>query len=254
MVHLQLIKLGISVHEIVITQSKNNITIEQFVNSKRSYFRASKELTSEPELIELIDELEPDQIFFDVGANVGTYSLYAGMKALRVIAVEPNFANSYLLTKNIWKNQLQNRIQNLKIGLSNYTGVNSLIHHKSIEGGNSAASIYGDGFFSSEMPEFFREVTLVYKLDDITKLLGLIPSLIKIDTDGNELQVLQGGGQTLESPIVKKLLVEISSELEQISIVNFLKNYNFTLDKTFGKSSDGKIFNLIFKRDLKETI
>jgi FkbM family methyltransferase len=131
---------------------------------------------------------------FDVGANVGTYSLYAGAKGINVMAFEPNFTNSFLLSKNIYLNDLQHKVNSFKLGLLDYNSISSLVHHKKVEGGNSAASLDGDNFFSDEMHETFRESVLVYTLDQFVKLSGTCPSLIKIDTDGSELSVLRGGG------------------------------------------------------------
>ena len=190
---LFLIRYGVQFDNVIKNQAINGIEITEFVNSKRSLHRASLELSFEPELIELIDKIKPMDYFFDVGANVGTYSLYAGKKGINVMAFEPNFTNSFLLSKNIYLNELQHKVNSFKLGLSDYNSINSLVHHKQVEGGNSAASLHGDNFFSDQMHETFRESVLVYTLDQFVKLSGSYPSLIKIDTDGNELSVLRGG-------------------------------------------------------------
>jgi len=43
-------------------------------------FRANTLLTKEPETIAWIDTFEPGETLWDIGANVGVYSLYAGLK------------------------------------------------------------------------------------------------------------------------------------------------------------------------------
>jgi FkbM family methyltransferase len=245
---LFLIRHGIQFDNVKKSQTINGISITEFVNSKRSLHRASLELKFEPELIELIDNLNPADYFFDIGANVGTYSLYAGKKGINVMAFEPNFTNSFLLSKNIHLNDLKHKVHSFKIGLSNYVGIDSLIHHKQVEGGVSAASLHGDNFFSDQMQETFRESVLVYTLDEFVKLNRNYPSLIKIDTDGNELSVLRGGSEILRDIKVQTLLIEIASLDEEDKIHKFLQELNFRLANKILKSSDGKVFNFIFKK------
>ena len=48
--------------------------------------------------------LEKDQIFFDIGANIGVFSLYAAIKKnAKVYAFEPEYSNLSLLKENILK-------------------------------------------------------------------------------------------------------------------------------------------------------
>ena len=58
-----------------------------------TYWRAKTLLKKEPETIEWIDSFKKDDVFWDVGANVGTYSLYAGMKGIKTLAFEPSAGN-----------------------------------------------------------------------------------------------------------------------------------------------------------------
>ena len=68
-------------------------------------FRANSLLTKEPETINWIDSFEQDDIMWDVGANIGCYTLYAASKGISVCAFEPVAANYYILNKNINLNQ-----------------------------------------------------------------------------------------------------------------------------------------------------
>ena len=222
------------------------------MDSERSFFRASKELTLEPELINLIDCLKPGEIFFDVGANVGTYSLYAAKKGIQVVAFEPSFPNSYAFSRNIELNAVSHKIQNLKVGLSDYCGITSLLHHKDTESGNSAATILGDAFYAEgKMRIFYEESCMVVKLDWIVEMIGVIPTLIKIDTDGNEASVIRGAIQTLSSPVTTHLMIEISNEVEQLEIQDLTASFGFRLVKRVVKSSTSpQICNLIFVKDV----
>ena len=50
-------------------------------------------LDKEPETIEWIDGFETGDTLWDIGANIGIYSIYAGVKGIRTWGFEPHFAN-----------------------------------------------------------------------------------------------------------------------------------------------------------------
>jgi len=75
-------------------------------------FRAESFSTKEPETLEWIDKYGGNGSLFDIGANVGLYSIYyAATKKSNVYAFEPSVFNLALLTKNIFSNDLQGYIK-----------------------------------------------------------------------------------------------------------------------------------------------
>ena len=63
------------------------------------------ELMDEGEILEdLLDELGPDDVFFDIGANVGLYSLFVAQEADSVVAFEPHPENLDALEWNLDRN------------------------------------------------------------------------------------------------------------------------------------------------------
>src|SRR5579862_1661385 len=82
-------------------------------------FRAQSVLTKETDTIEWIDGFEDGAVFWDIGANVGVYSLYAAVKRQSfALAFEPAPANFYALTRNIHLNRLDHRINPYCIAFS----------------------------------------------------------------------------------------------------------------------------------------
>src|SRR5262249_26099107 len=74
-------------------------------------FRAESLLTKEADTIRWIDGFNNNAIFWDIGANVGVYSLYAAVKArATVLAFEPAAPNFYSLTRNVHLNCLDQRV------------------------------------------------------------------------------------------------------------------------------------------------
>ena len=232
--------------EYFVTTKINKIEIRFMVSSKRAYQRAKSDFASEPELIELIDSHSAEQPFFlDIGANIGSYSMYAAKKGFEVISIEPNFMNSYILSRNIQLNHLSNKIIPLKLALSNYVGFHELKHHKAVEAGNSGATI--ESYYSeTSSASTYKETVLVDTVDDIISRFGARPTLLKIDTDGNELNILKGSVQLLKSKSVKNILIEVSSVEERIETINFLSEFNYLIYSEISKSKSIFMKNLIF--------
>ena len=77
------------------------------VSSELEKYRADTYATKEPETIEWMDRLfKSDEVMWDIGANIGLYSLYAARaKGLKVFAFEPESTNFARLNNNINLNQ-----------------------------------------------------------------------------------------------------------------------------------------------------
>jgi len=238
------------------TEIPNRFELKYLVNSPRSIQRARKEHTWEPELLDLIYSLstEPNgspSLFIDVGANVGTYSLIAGKLGWNVLAIEPNYANSYLLSRNIQANELGERILQIKFAVSDSSRVTQLLHHKEVQGGNSGATI--DNFYNGQNDNVsYAEAILTFTLDDLLVLTEFRPKLLKIDTDGNELYVLKGASNLLRTESLSAILIEVSSVAEKKEVVGLLSSFSFNLITTKAKSSSIYMQNLVFTRTASE--
>jgi len=160
-----------------------------------SEFRTRTLLTKEPETIAWIDNFEPDSLFWDIGANIGVYTLYAALKLKKVVAFEPSAFNYFLLNKNISLNDLDTKIDTFNIAFSNKTGLDNF-YLSSVESGGAANSFavkedaYGDG-----MNVVHRQSCLGFTIDDFISHYNFsTPNYIKIDVDGIELLIIKGGG------------------------------------------------------------
>ena len=96
-----------------------------------SKYRADSFYEKEPETIEFLNSLTKDSILWDVGANIGIYSIYAGkVSGARVYSFEPSMMNLELLFRNIQENKLGNQITIIPIALSNENSVLDLFMSK----------------------------------------------------------------------------------------------------------------------------
>ncbi len=68
-------------------------------------WRAERLYINEPKTLEWISQFQPSDILFDIGANVGMYSIWAAVtRDISVISIEPESQNYAVLNKNILLN------------------------------------------------------------------------------------------------------------------------------------------------------
>jgi FkbM family methyltransferase len=172
-------------------------------------FRTRTFATKEPETLKWIDSFKHSSVLWDIGANVGLYSLYAAKtRDCKVFAFEPSVFCLEFLSRNIWLNELQSQITIVPNPLSDKTQPNMLTLH-SREWGESSnsfgTSLDQDG---KEINASFDYSILGITIDEAISALKLPPpEHIKIDVDGIEPLILAGGAQTLKQ--VKSVSVEV---------------------------------------------
>jgi len=183
----------------------------------------------EPETVAWLEKtLTPDSVFYDVGANIGAYSLIASHFTNHIYAIEPSPATFATLCENIELNAVPLKITPIQCLLGEKDAIETL-HFSSSESG-AAEHSYTRGDTIQKIPMF--------KLDTLINLFSWDkPTHIKIDVDGVEMRVLQG----IDLSSVQCLLIE-SEELE---IIPYLQNKGFTLQNSYPRKKKGA-FNYIF--------
>ena len=201
------------------SKDRSTTSLKIYTPNSINYFRAESFSTKEPETLEWIDEYGKGNIFYDIGANVGLYSLYFSKKhLLHSYAFEPSVFNLECLARNINLNDLQDMITIMPFALSEKT-FESKFYLSSVEMG-SAHSTFGkkighDGLILNSK---FEYLCTSFTLDFlINNLIIQPPGLIKIDVDGIEDLVLQGGQSTLTSPDLTSILVEVNDDYTVLS-------------------------------------
>ena len=145
-------------------------------------WRAETIFSKEPETIEWINNFDVSDIVWDIGANVGVYSLYAARRGLRVLAFEPNPGNYYILSKNIELNKLDQRIDALCVALNDETLLDSF-YMKNMSLGDAENS-FGEAtdWRGCSFEPVFRQSMIGFSIDDFISTFGLsTPNHIKID-------------------------------------------------------------------------
>jgi len=185
-------------------------------------FRVRTLFTKEPETIRWIDTFKPSEVFWDIGANIGCYSLYAAKRGAVVQAFEPSPANFWLLTRNVAINKFNN-VTTYPFALSDKNDIFFWEPH--LSAGSADNQLLKTGKISCVQ---------VYRIDDLAKHQGVaFPNHIKIDVDGIERLILEGGLDTIKDRRVRSLMCEVTEgHPETKLIVDFIQQQGFSAPVT----------------------
>lgn len=196
----------------------------------------------------LLHFLRTDDLFVDVGANVGSYTILASAHSgANSISFEPLPATFQKLKNNIQLNQLSGKVKAHNMALGSQAG--ELLFTNSLDTMNHVVKDAQEGVISVQ----------VNTLDDILNN-GPVPLLIKIDVEGFETEVIKGATKTLHEPGLKAIIIELNGsgaryDYDEQEIHQSLLNVGFspyTYDPFSRKLTSVDLFgslNTIYIRD-----
>lgn len=192
---------------------KGDFSATLYAPNEHTLWRYKTMFIKEPETIQWMRQLQPDDILWDVGANVGVYTIYAGqMTGARVLAIEPGAANYWTLCKNIQLNKLDSRVTALCMALGDEHKCADLFLSSTKSGGAQNALDKPLNDLGQEFVPQFRQGMLSVPADVLVETMGAPqPTAIKIDVDGFELQVLRGARKVLANPLLRRVSLELDS-------------------------------------------
>ncbi|HEU5255476.1 MAG TPA: FkbM family methyltransferase [Vicinamibacterales bacterium] len=172
---------------------------------KTSGGRAMTVLTKQPATIEWIDSFQPGSVFWDIGASVGVFSVYAALATdTRVVAFEPAAVNYYLLSANCEANKLQDRVDCLLIGVGKQRSIARL----EVSQFRPARSFSFRG--KRDQPYEGRQAAVVLSIDELVEEYGVpCPNYIKIDAPGASEDIIAGATRTFRRPEVRQIHLEV---------------------------------------------
>jgi len=194
--------------------------------------------------------LRPGDLFVDIGANVGSYSVLAGgAVGTDVLAIEPIPSTFEALLANVTLNGLSSRCRCVNVGLSDSVGVLQFtsdcgtVNHVVVDGYQGVASLSVN----------------VEPLDD---LIGNspVPTLVKLDVEGFELSVIRGASATFSRKDLMAVIMETNGSgsrygVKDAAVFDAMASFGFfpctydpfTRRLNAGRSASG---NTIFVRDV----
>lgn len=243
-----------------ISKNKQIILFTPNVATKSSvdHFFVEKETLN---WIKSFDKTE-NLIFWDIGANIGLFSLYnANINPNSITyAFEPSTSNLRVLTRNISINNLEKKIKIIPIPLTNKKNAfQEMNENEFVEG--SAFNSFGEKYdfkgkeFKPSMKYSLFGTTMNYFIENsILK----IPNHIKIDVDGIEHLIIEGGDSFLKNKKVKSVQIEIDENFTKKcdKILNCMERYEFEVlykkhNNQFYTGNFKSVYNYLFiKKDL----
>lgn len=177
----------------------------------------------------MLSEMDEEDIFFDIGANLGFYSCLLSEKASKVYSFEPNPAAIKLLRENLEKNSVENA-EIIEAALSNENaskGFKNLFSDSVVGWGTVTDGEEGKGDIKARKAETLLE-------NDRIEL----PDIMKIDVEGHEREVLKGMGKVIEegSPVIYVESHDNHGKTEKI-----LEEYGYTYER-LNKRVEGNVF------------
>lgn len=178
-------------------------------------WRVSTFSLKEPETLQWIDSIPEGSVLWDVGANVGLYSVYAAKKKnCRVYSFEPSVFNLELLARNISLNGLTEQVCIIPLALSDNLGT-SCMRMTTTEWGGALSTFGQDfGWDNKKIQQVFQFQTVGLSMDDAVRRLSISrPDFVKMDVDGLEHFILKGGREVLVE--IKGILIEVNDDFKE---------------------------------------
>lgn len=197
----------------------------------------------------LLHSLDNNSLFIDVGANIGSYSVLAsGEIGAKSICFEPVNNTHKMLLDNLKLNFIEDLVETYKIGIGEKEQMIRITNDR-----DSTNHIINQ----NDIGEEINIKPLDFLITKIKK-----PTLIKIDVEGYELNVLNGADKILNNKNVYGIIIEINGlskryNVEENLIHKKLVNYKFfpikyhPLERMAVKVKSFNKLNTIYIRDLE---
>lgn len=194
-----------------------------------------------PVLERVLARLPEGAAVYDVGANVGLYTIFLAKKAGpqgAVVSFEPDGTNYSHLVENVSLN-----------GLATVTCVQSALGEKAGEGRLAQGDIIGNYSLLTEPEPGLRATSVAIVSGDVyAEEKGLpVPYLLKVDVEGFEYAVLQGLRRTLRNAACRAILIEVHpyllpSGVTAEMVIAELRSAGFDGQETFERPRDFHAF------------
>jgi FkbM family methyltransferase len=205
-----------------------------------------------PDMAFLLHFLRGHDLFVDVGANAGSYTILAGaVVGARCIAFEPVPRTYERLVDNMRLNRLDEKVECVNKGVGAESGKIAFTSGCGTANHALASGEKGNDSITVE----------ITRLD--TALHGQSPTLIKIDVEGYETPVLEGGQETLKAETLRCVIMELNGHANRYGyreslLLELMQDHGFRaysynpLDRALielnGKNQSGS--NTLFIRDV----
>ena len=165
-----------------------------------------------PDMAFMVNLLRKDELLFDIGANIGSFTVLAATLAqARAIAFEPHPGSAAALERNVAHNRLGGRVAVRRVALSDTDGEGLL--SDGLDAKNHI--VVGDTAFG---PPYGAPYRIALRALD-NEVGDETPTMLKIDVEGHEDKVLAGAGRVLAQPGLAAIEIETVSAQSESRIL-----------------------------------
>lgn len=180
---------------------------------------------NESEVIkQLLEVSKEDDVFWDIGANIGTHSCYVGKVVSEVVSFEPHPENALRAQKHLEENDVDGKVLEYALGSERKKAT------LSIPEGDDKPGV-GTFTLRNDRDESRSIDVKVIPADCLIENIGISPpDIVKIDVEGSELDVIRGFQKGLKNARV--ILVEVHPEyvsVDEIQDVLSSKGYSVNI-------------------------
>lgn len=172
-------------------------------------------------------EKQDFDVFFDIGACLGEYSVWLGHKGYRCFAFEPIYESFAMISRNISLNKVDDKVKAFNYGL----GSKHSIEHFELDKTNLGASK------RVEKPSETSQKFEINAIDEVFQSFGLTKDtkiLMKIDVEGMEVEMISGAKNFFKYFDQVTLIIEekLTGESKIISCLKSICDFEFgNIDK-----------------------
>jgi len=219
-------------------------------SSETELYTRARSCSKEPETVGWLKKyFKNDSVLYDVGANVGAYSLVAAKmnNSGSIYSFEPGYASFSSLIANININKLTDRIMPISMAVSNNNSLdyfNYVTNESGCASNSFGESIdYLGNYFVPQHKQMIPSMMLDHIIDFIDS-----PTMIKIDVDGIEDKIVEGATKTLTEGRVETVLVELvdGEDDRAKSVLQNMEIYGYEIQSVHPYKGVSSTSNYIF--------
>lgn len=235
------------------------LSIRLLISSDIEQYRLDSYSAKEPETLDWIDrKVQSGTVFFDIGANIGLYSLYTAARNpdATVYAFEPEAQNHANLCQNIFVNNFTN-VTPCAIALGPAEEL-STFHISTMDAGSALHSLNAPNQLRiGGARSVFQQKVYATSLNALIGKLGMpFPHCIKLDVYGLEYEILGSASQLFSNPTLRTILLEVTGEFsnpasEAARVKTMLEPYGFGIENMGAETLTGSgeaVRNTVFSR------